>query len=221
MEDNTTLEPPVPTVTPAPVALADPPFPQAEVDAPIPAARRDWWARWAATGLLGLVGGYVVFSSDFAYQLGMTFLPVPQSPPIVATSTMALLFGFSAVTAAFLLAPGPIARRIVGAVVFVIVSGFALFLLIARMAPAGVIVPAWFSVGALPVLAGAIGWLLASGARPAAWFSLIAPLLLFLPINFWLTMARANGDVVTFVFDALALTVGLVVLGASAIGRRA
>ncbi len=221
-------QPPYPGPQPpypgAPPAWPAPSQAYAPVPAPLPAApgRRDT-ARWAAAGLLGIVGGFVVLSGGVGSQLPISLAGFGGMPlSVVVLQLLQVLFGVAAVVAAYLLAPGRIGMRVVAGVVFVIAA--VLSIVFASIRLTGSVDPFMSSVllnaTALLVFWGAVGWLLACGARPIAYLSLLAPLVLLLPIAMWLSMAGVEGAIITLVLQVIALVTSVVVLLASAARSR-
>lgn len=201
---------------------ATPASPPPGVPAPATPERGDWRTRWLASGLLGISGGFVVFSSSLPNQLAMATVRGYVDPMPMLLLGCQMVFGIAMVVAAYLLAPGRVGMGLLGAVIFIVGIVAQFLFVVIRLTPGGPVLPPWLGYPAvgITVLAGAIGWLVASGARPVSWLSLISSLLMVGPVGFGLTLAGADGTLATLAVQVGALVAALIVLGASAVGRR-
>jgi len=207
---------PIPGVAPGahPVDPQGAPWPEFAATPPTagdPAADRR--RRWLS-GALGIVGGFVVVStvtSQLPVMLsGVSNLPVGY---LVLTLVQGL-FGIAVVVVAFLAAPGPMASRGIAAGIFVVVVVVVVVLQAVRMTTGAhpVVATLVFNPWAWLVLAGGFGWLLAVRVPPKAYLSLLAVIVLFLPINFGLMMASVEAPINTLVMQAISLAVAAVIL---------
>ncbi len=141
---------------------------------PLRTGRRLDRRHWLLAGLLGIVGGVLLFDGVLRSASGTT-----SQLPLEAVLLFAGggLLGLVAVVVAFALAPGGAGRRILGIVVLVVGAGLALgFGLLLFGGPVRippeirwVVTPQSLLVGT-----GILGWLLASGAR---WWAFLVLLL--------------------------------------------
>lgn len=180
----------------------------------VPAARRASRSRWLLAGMLGIAGGFVLVGSlPQIVTLGiMTSAPVMQL-------VLHAVFGAAFLIVGLLHAPGRPSMRIVGIVIVLAFAVIGTVLLAIRVQPGGGGLPgpvgalmatpeAWITFG------GAAGWLLASGARPLAWLTLLAALLVA-PIKLVLVMQGVESAVATPVVEVVMVAVALGVLIAS------
>lgn len=209
---------PIPGVAPGahPVDPQGAPWP--EFAEPAPAARTtdaaaDRWRRWLS-GLLGIAGGFIVLASvtgQLPFMLsGLSSMP----PTVVALTVIQTLFGVAVIVVAYLAAPGPTASRavaagglVLGVVVIVVVQVLRL-----TIGSNPVLATIVFNPWAWLVLVGGLGWLLAVRVRPRAYLSLLAVIVLFLPINVGLVMANIESAISTLVMQGLSLVVAVVIL---------
>ena len=181
------------------------------------AAPFDRW-RWLLAGVIGILGGYITLSlmnSGLIQALsGLGGYP----PEITVQFVAQAVFGLAVASFAFLVAPGPLGRRLLAVLIFVVVVIVLVFILIGRIngslrlpGPGALVVlnPYW-----VVLFAGGLGWLLAAGARPLAYLTLAATLVV-MPLGYVFAMNNISSGIGTVVQLALALVIAVGILFAS------
>ncbi|HIY65202.1 MAG TPA: hypothetical protein H9830_02865 [Candidatus Agrococcus pullicola] len=173
---------------------------------------------WLLAGILGIVGGYVLWSS--LPQLGTRFISGGVFLNEGLLYMTQILLGLACVVVAMLNAPGSLPRRLIAVVIVIVIAALAFFLFLMRLqsglgpvfrGPVGGLLT---SLEGWLVLSGAAGWLLAAGARPLAWLSLVG-VLLVAPLRLLLQWQGFDVAITTVVLQALMLIAALAVLLAS------
>lgn len=182
---------------------------------PTPTPPRSW--QWLAAGIAGITGGFVVVTT-MAGQVpfllaGRSGMRIEQGVLILAE----LGFGVAVVLAAYLLAPGPLPMRLIGAAVFA--GGVVVTLAAGTLRMMGPLRGSPMSLyllnpHGLLLLAGAAGWLLAAEARPTAYLAL-APTVLVFPMTVLLIRADLASPLATAATLGLSLLIALGVLAVS------
>ncbi|WP_293697787.1 hypothetical protein [uncultured Agrococcus sp.] len=173
---------------------------------------------WLLAGLLGIVGGFILWSS--LPQLATVFI----SPGGFANHGLVLAaqvpLGAACVIVAMLNAPGSLPRRLIAVVIVIVIAALAFLLFLMRLQSGlgpvfrGPIGGLLTSLEGWLVLSGAAGWLLAAGARPIAWLSLVG-VLLVAPLRLLLQWQGFDVAISTVTLQVFMLIAALVVLLAS------
>lgn len=173
--------------------------------------------QWLAAGVAGIAGGFIVVSlvvGQVALLLsGRSGLAAEQG--VLALAQLA--FGVLVVAAAYQLAPGPLALRLIATAVFVVGLVLTVTLLTLRLTGAlrgGPLSIYLVNPSGLVLLAGAAGWLLAAGARPLAYLTLL-PTILVIAVPSLLVRAGLPSPLVSLATLGGALVVALLVLFAA------
>ena len=211
---------------PFPQQPYQPPFPpqsyQPHQAAPTATADSAGWRRWLS-GALGIAGGSIVLSVVEG-QLPYSLSGVSGGSAAIVVLLMAqLLFGVAVVVVAYLGAPGPVASRAIGIGLFVVAVIAVTALQTMRMTGGSggpVLGTILYNPLAWLVLVGALGWLLAMRPRPIVYVSLVAVIVLFLPIEYGLVMANLEFAITDLVMRVIALVIAVVILVAGAIRGR-
>ena len=191
---------------------------------PLPPASTDGtrWRRWLS-GALGIAGGFIVLANVNG-QLPYAISGISGMPGEVALLLVAqTVFGLLVVALSYFSAPGPVASRAIGIGLFVLGAIGVTALQIVRYTEGSggpVLAVILHNPHAWLVLLGALGWLLAMRPRPLVYLSLLAAILLFLPINFNLVVAGVDSALTTLIMLVLSLAVAVVVLVAGALRER-
>ena len=173
---------------------------------------------WLLAGILGIVGGYVLWSS--LPQLGTRFISGGVFLNEGLLYMTQILLGLACVVVAMLNAPGSLARRLIAIALVVIIAGFAFLLFTLRVqsglgpvfsGPVGGLLT---SLEGWLVLSGAAGWLIAAGARPIAWLSLVG-VLLVAPLRLLLQWQSLDVAISTVTLQVFMLIATVTVLLAS------
>lgn len=190
---------------------------------PLKGRRRPDRRSWLLAGLLGITGGAIVLS--IVPGPLMVLLRDPALYAMDLLGQLALLaFAIVMIVLAYALAPGGVARSIVGILVLVAAIGGAIAfqhaIFYGSGVPGGRELRAVVSGSSILVLGGVLGWLLASGAR---WWGFLAVLLTpLVAVSQWiLVLQGVPSGVSNLVTQGVALLVALVALLLSIPRRRA
>lgn len=174
----------------------------------------DRW-RWLLAGVIGIVGGYLAVSS-LTYGPALNGLLADRFTPDVALPWIAQgIFALAVTSFAFLAAPGALARRVLGVVVFVVLVVVVFLLFLARLSGAVrgvgpvllVVTNQYWGV----LFAGALGWLIAVAARPIAYLALLLTFLV-MPLSFVFALANISSGISSLVQLVLSLVIAAVIL---------
>lgn len=193
--------------------------PGAPLDASTAGRRLDR-RHWLLAGLLAITGGAIVLQQSQGALVTLLLRPDAYGWDVLSHQLGIVAFGLVAASLALLLAPGGIARRVLGVVVLLVlvVAGFAL-----QQTTLTAGVPAWsrwvVSGSSLVLLGGVAGWVLASGARWWAWLAVLpVPILALAPT----AGARAGipSGVASWLVSVAALAIALLALALTLPRRR-
>lgn len=166
------------------------------------------------SGALVFVGGYLVLLA-LTSQLVTQLAGFGAGSPVFTVLLLAqLAFAVAVVVVGLLGTPGPLAGRLVGALVVVV--GVPILVAVLTLRISGALrlgAESSFTVGnpwLMTVLLVGAAWLLARGAR-LGWLALLAVVVLS-PVPFWLVTAGADAGVVPLVMYALTALVGAGIL---------
>ena len=185
------------------------PYAPATVAAPF-----DRW-RWLLAGVIGILGGYLtvsVVTSPFTFAFVQLDRYEPEQMLLFVSQAV---FALSATSFAFLVAPGPFGRRVLAVVIFIVVTIVLVVVLVGRLSGAirvpgptlGVIINPYSVV----LAAGGLAWLIAVGARPIAYFSVLLTLIV-MPLNYVFALNGLASGINTTVQLVLSLAVAIVIL---------
>lgn len=208
---NTT--PPAESLAPNAYAGSSPYAPAAQA---APAAFNRW--RWLLAGVIGILGGYLTISASGGQLLqtlgGYGSLPPEQTVMIIAQAVFALVV----TSFAYLVAPGPMPRRVIAIVVFVVlVVGFTAFM-VARvfgdLRLGGPVFSFFINPYFAVLFAGALGWLIAVGARTIGFLTLLLTFIV-MPLGAFFAINNISSGISQLVQLGLCLVIAVVVLFAS------
>lgn len=172
-------------------------------------------SRWLLVGVIGILGGYLTVK---ALDGSMIFALVQvdrYGPGYVLLFVSEAVFALAVTSFAFFFAPGPLVRRVLAVVLFVAVTVALAGLLVGRLSGTISVPGPTLWVLADPhwvVLAvGGLGWLIAAGARPIAYFTVLLALIV-MPLGYVFALGDIAVGVSTLVQLGVSLAVAVAIL---------
>lgn len=187
----------------------------AGVPNPTTAATSPERSRWLLAGVVGILGGYLTLSSVSGGILNAIGNPGGSAPELLAQFVAQGVFALLATSFAFFVAPGPLGRRVLAVVLFIVIAIALVAFLVGRYWGDVRLPSQYFLVVLNPIwivlFVGGLGWLLAAGARPVAYLSLLLTLIV-MPLEFILSMSNVGYGLKAIIQLALSLAVAAVIL---------
>ena len=179
------------------------------------AAPFDRW-RWLLAGAIGILGGYLTISAVISPGiLNALVRPDALEPELMLPWVLQSVFALSVSSFAFFVAPGPLGRRVLAVVLFVVLVVVLFALIAGRYSGAiripGLVLQVVTNPYSAVLFVGGLSWLIASAARPIAYLTLLLSLIV-MPLQVVFTLNNIASGLTILVQLVLSLAVAVVIL---------